>query len=109
MSLKPVPSSSAIAGQSGPSPAELEAIAGCEAVDLLLPDMNGLLRGKRASSHWRARELLARFGAIPSDERMCVDGNIYTAGGVTSGIDMGLKVVAALCGVDVAKLIQLKI
>jgi cyclohexyl-isocyanide hydratase len=75
----------------------------------LLLGAAGLLRGKRASSHWRARELLARFGAIPSDERMCVDGNIYTAGGVTSGIDMGLKVVAALCGVDVAKLIQLQI
>ncbi|MNT40103.1 Isonitrile hydratase [compost metagenome] len=40
---------------------------------------------------------------------MCVDGNTYTAGGVTSGIDMGLKVVAALCGEDVAKLIQLQI
>lgn len=75
----------------------------------LLLGAAGLLRGKRASSHWRARELLARFGATPSEERMCVDGNIYTAGGVTSGIDMGLKVVAALCGEDVAKLIQLQI
>ena len=67
------------------------------------------LRGRRASSHWRARELLSRFGAIPSDERMCVDGHIYTAGGVTSGIDMGLRVVADLCGEDVAKLIQLQV
>ena len=40
---------------------------------------------------------------------MCVDGKLYTAGGVTSGIDMGLKVVADLCGEDVAKLIQLQI
>lgn len=75
----------------------------------LLLGAAGLLRGKHASSHWRARELLARFGAIPSEERLCVDGNTYTAGGVTSGIDMGLKVVAALCGEDVAKLIQLQI
>ncbi|MDH0092365.1 DJ-1/PfpI family protein [Achromobacter mucicolens] len=75
----------------------------------LLLGAAGLLRGKRASSHWRARELLSRFGATPSDERLCVDGNVFTAGGVTSGIDMGLKVVAALCGEDVAKLIQLQI
>jgi cyclohexyl-isocyanide hydratase len=69
----------------------------------------GLLRGKRASSHWRARELLSRFGATPSDERLCVDGRLFTAGGVTSGIDMALKVVAELCGEDAAKLIQLQI
>lgn len=75
----------------------------------LLLGAAGLLRGRRASSHWRARELLPRFGAIRSDERLCVDGNVYTAGGVTSGIDMGLKVVAALCGEDVAKRIQLQI
>src|SRR6478736_9511326 len=49
MNLKPVPAppSSAEQAESGPSAAELEAIAGCESVDLLLPDMNGLLRGKR--------------------------------------------------------------
>src|SRR6187549_4235102 len=49
MSLKPVPSPPTAAATvvSAPSAAELEAIAGCESVDLLLPDMNGLLRGKR--------------------------------------------------------------
>ncbi|PND35513.1 dimethylglycine dehydrogenase [Achromobacter pulmonis] len=75
----------------------------------LLLGAAGLLRGKRASSHWRARELLARFGATPSGERLCVDGRLFTAGGVTSGIDMALLVVAQLCGEDVAKLIQLQI
>jgi glutamine synthetase len=56
MSLKPVPSSSATPAPSpGPTAAELEAIAGCESVDLLLPDMNGLLRGKRI-----AREALEK-------------------------------------------------
>ena len=56
MSLKPMPSSKPAAPPSpsapataGPDAAELEAIAGCEAVDLLLPDMNGLLRGKRVT------------------------------------------------------------
>jgi len=49
MSLKPMPSPppANAAPADGPSAAELEAIAGCESVDLLLPDMNGLLRGKR--------------------------------------------------------------
>ena len=45
----------------------------------LLLGAAGLLRGRRASSHWRARELLSRFGAIPSDERMC--GRPYLHGG----------------------------
>jgi glutamine synthetase len=50
MSLKSVPASQmAEASIAGPRPEELEAIAGCEAVDLLLPDMNGLLRGKRVA------------------------------------------------------------
>ena len=74
----------------------------------LLLGAAGLLRGRRASSHWRARELLSRFGAIPSDERMCVDGHIY-GGRRHLGIDMGLRVVADLCGEDVAKLIQLQV
>src|SRR5688572_21391038 len=49
MNLKPVASSAKAAdpAPAGPSAGELEAIAGCESVDLLLPDMNGLLRGKR--------------------------------------------------------------
>ena len=75
----------------------------------LLLGAAGLLKGRRASTHWRARELLAAFGATPSDERLCVDGNFYTAGGVTSGIDMALKVVADLCGLETAQLIQLQI
>lgn len=69
----------------------------------------GLLRGKRAGGHWLARHLLARFGAEVRDERMTRDGNIYTAGGVTSGIDMALRVVADIAGEDVAQQIQLQI
>jgi glutamine synthetase len=57
MSLKPVAATNAASDQAGagPSAAELESIAGCESVDLLLPDMNGLLRGKRV-----AREALEK-------------------------------------------------
>lgn len=69
----------------------------------------GLLVGRRAGAHWQARDLLAHFGAIPSDERMTVDGKFYTSGGVTSGIDMALRVVADVAGATTAQKIQLAI
>ncbi len=75
----------------------------------LLLGAAGLLRGKRAGGHWAARDLLTHFGAEVSDARMTQDGKIYTAGGVTSGIDMALRVVADLAGEDVAQGIQLQI
>jgi cyclohexyl-isocyanide hydratase len=69
----------------------------------------GLLTGKRAATHWMSRELLHHFAAIPSDERVVVDGNVITGGGVTAGIDFALKVVAAVAGENVARSIQLSI
>ncbi|MBM3554732.1 MAG: DJ-1/PfpI family protein [Alphaproteobacteria bacterium] len=69
----------------------------------------GLLKGKRATSHWLSRELLARFGAIPTEERVVVDGKFITGGGVTAGIDFALRVVAELRGEAAAKAIQLGI
>lgn len=69
----------------------------------------GLLKGKRAATHWAAMEFLPKFGAIPVDERVVVDGNIVTGGGVTAGIDFGLKVAAEVAGEAVAKTIQLMI
>jgi cyclohexyl-isocyanide hydratase len=69
----------------------------------------GLLRGRRAGAHWQARDLLAQFGVTPSDERVTVDGKYYTSGGVTSGIDVALRVVADLEGEAVARKIQLAI
>jgi cyclohexyl-isocyanide hydratase len=69
----------------------------------------GLLKGKRAGSHWAYRELLTPFGAIPDDARVVRDGNVITGGGVTAGIDIALTIVADLAGDDVAKMIQLAI
>jgi cyclohexyl-isocyanide hydratase len=69
----------------------------------------GLLKGKRAATHWMSREMLADFGAIPVAERVVVDGNVYTGGGVTAGIDFALKVAADAFGADLAKSIQLAI
>jgi cyclohexyl-isocyanide hydratase len=69
----------------------------------------GLLKGKRAATHWMSRDLLKEFGATPSDERVVIDGNVITGGGVTAGIDFALKVVAEIAGEDVARAIQLGI
>ena len=69
----------------------------------------GLITGKRAGTHWAYRELLAAFGAIPDDARVVHDGNAYTGGGVTAGIDIALSIVADLRGADTAKMIQLMI
>jgi len=69
----------------------------------------GLLRGKRAASHWMSRDMLASLGAIPVAERVVVDGNIITGGGVTAGIDFALTIVAMLKGDAVAQALQLGI
>ena len=69
----------------------------------------GLLRGKRATSHWGARDLLAAFGATPTAGRVVRDGNLFTGGGVTAGIDFALTMVAELAGPQVAQAIQLQI
>jgi cyclohexyl-isocyanide hydratase len=69
----------------------------------------GVLKGRTAGGHWLSRALLAKFDVIPSDERMTIDGKFYTSGGVTSGIDMALRVVADIAGEDIARKIQLQI
>jgi len=67
----------------------------------------GLLKGRRATTHWLSHDFLARFGAIPVHDRVVRDGNLITAGGVTAGIDFGLAVVAELAGQAQAEAIQL--
>lgn len=71
--------------------------------------MAGLLRGRRATTHWAYTDLLPRVGATFEKARVVWDGNVVTAGGVTSGIDFALRVVAELAGDDVAQSIQLSI
>ena len=67
----------------------------------------GLLKGRRATSHWSAHHLLHHFGATPVNARVVEDGNMVFAAGVTSGIDGALTVAARLRGVEAAQLIQL--
>ena len=69
----------------------------------------GLLRGRRATSHWSARDLLSRFGAEPTADRVVRDGNVITAGGVTAGIDFALTIIAELCGLEAAQACQLQL
>ena len=67
----------------------------------------GLLKGKRATTHWGYTHLLGEYGATHEEARVVRDGNLITAGGVTSGIDFSLQVIAAIAGDDVAQSIQL--
>ena len=69
----------------------------------------GLLRGRRATTHWMSRDLLRAFGAEPVAERVVVDGNLFTGGGVTAGIDVALTVAAEIAGRAAAEAIQLAI
>jgi cyclohexyl-isocyanide hydratase len=69
----------------------------------------GLLKGYRAATHWSARDYLASFGAIPSNERVCIDRNRITGGGVTAGIDFALTLVAHLVDRKTAEAIQLRL
>ena len=68
----------------------------------------GLLRGYRATTHWLSLPLLEMFGAIAVEERVVVDRNRVTGGGVTAGIDFGLLLAAILRGETVAQQIQLQ-
>jgi cyclohexyl-isocyanide hydratase len=67
----------------------------------------GLLRGYRAATHWLSMDLLPLFGAEPVDERVVVDRNRITGGGITAGIDFGLHVAAVLRSERTAQEIQL--
>jgi cyclohexyl-isocyanide hydratase len=67
----------------------------------------GLLKGRRATTHWSAFHLLPFFGAIPVNERVVVDGAWVFAAGVTAGIDGALRLAAELRGDATAQAIQL--
>ncbi len=75
----------------------------------LLLGAAGVLQGRSATTHWRAKELLSGFGATAVDDRVVVDGKVITGAGVSAGIDMALTLVAELAGPEVAKAIQLGI
>lgn len=67
----------------------------------------GLLLGYKATSHWATHDVLTELGAIPTKGRVVVDRNRITGGGVTAGIDFGLRIASLLRSDDQAKVIQL--
>jgi cyclohexyl-isocyanide hydratase len=67
----------------------------------------GLLRGYRATTHWRSMDLLPLVGAEPVRERIVQDRNRITGGGVTAGLDFGLLLIEELCGIQAAQIAQL--
>lgn len=73
----------------------------------LLLGAAGLLKGRRATTHWASLDLLPYYGASPVDERVVADGNMIFAAGVTAGIDGALRLAAELRGEAAAEAIQL--
>jgi putative intracellular protease/amidase len=67
----------------------------------------GVLNGIEATTHWGARDELARLGAIPVNERVVQRGKIVTGAGVSAGIDMALTLAGAIAGPDHARMLQL--
>ncbi len=67
----------------------------------------GLLHGVEATTHWLVHGELARFGAVPVQERVVVCGKVITSAGVSAGIDMALRLVALARGDELAQRIQL--
>ncbi len=67
----------------------------------------GLLKGKKTTTHWAFHHWLALTEAIPTQGRVVRDGNLFTGGGVTAGIDFALTLMAEIAGEEMAKRAQL--
>ena len=67
----------------------------------------GVLDGKRATTHWSARDQLAEYGAIPVAERVVIDGKVMTGAGVSAGIDMAFTLLGVVAGDEHAQFVQL--
>jgi transcriptional regulator GlxA family with amidase domain len=75
----------------------------------LLLGAAGILEGLRATTHWLFFDKLREYGAEPTLERVVEQGKVMTAAGVSSGIDMALRLVQLTAGDDVAQAVQLSI
>lgn len=70
----------------------------------------GVLKGRRATSHWMALPMLKPFGVeTVGDDRIVRDGSIVTAAGVSAGIDLGMWLFGQIAGDARAKAVQLVI
>ncbi len=73
----------------------------------LLLGKAGLLKGYKAASHWAVIDTLEAFGATPVHQRVVIDRNRCTGGGVTAGVDIGLTIAGQLAGEDMGRVIEL--
>lgn len=69
----------------------------------------GLLKGRRATTHWAYTDLLPLVGAVHAQARVVRDGNVFTGAGVTAGIDFALSLAAEVAGSEAAERIQLSL
>ena len=75
----------------------------------LLLGKAGVLEGLRATGHWMWLEPLREYGAEPTTERVVEQGKVITAAGVSSGIDMALRLLQLEGGDELAQAVQLSI
>jgi putative intracellular protease/amidase len=68
--------------------------------------MAGLLAGRHAVTHHMGMEVLGATGAIPIHARVVDDGDLVTAGGVTSGLDLGLYLLERELGPRIAHAVE---
>lgn len=67
----------------------------------------GLLTGKKATTHWAYTDLLPMVGATHMPGRVVRDGNTFTGGGVTAGIDFAFTIMQEIAGSQLAESFQL--
>jgi transcriptional regulator GlxA family with amidase domain len=83
---------------------EAGAIVGSVCTGAMLLAAAGLVEGRPATTHHAAIEDLRAAGArIVEGARFVDDGDLVTAGGVTSGLDLALHVVEKVAGASIAE------
>jgi putative intracellular protease/amidase len=69
----------------------------------------GILKGRRATSHWAVRDRLRAFDAEPVADRVVIDRKVITTAGASAGIDMALTLAGQIAGDAQARALQLAI
>lgn len=89
------------------SAARTARVVGAVGTGSLILAAAGLLKGRRATTHWAYRRILENLGATYVDQRLVEDGPFITSGGSSGGIDMALHLVAKNAGIAAARHVQL--
>lgn len=76
--------------------------------DSMILGKTGLLKGKRATSHWATFPVLEDFGATRVNQRVVQDDNILTDAGVSAGLDFAVALTEQPRGRDYAEALVLQ-